>query len=63
MVDVRKLSLYKDKIDFKTNAKGRTDCTFTNYDSLDDKIDEFYYYKQFIKFGLVGLQEMQAAYP
>ena len=40
-----------DKIDFKTNAKGRTDCTFTNYDSLDDKIDGLYYYMQFIKFG------------
>ena len=41
----------KDKINFKTNAKGRTDCTFTNYDSLDDKIDNLYYYMQFIKFG------------
>jgi N-acetyl sugar amidotransferase len=41
----------KNKIDFKTNAKGRTDCTFTNYDSLDDKIDNLYYYMQFIKFG------------
>ena len=40
-----------DKIDFRTNAKGRTDCTFTNYDSLDDKIDNLYYYMQFIKFG------------
>lgn len=41
----------KDKINFKTNAKGRTDGTFTNYDSLDDKIDNLYYYMQFIKFG------------
>lgn len=41
----------KDKIDFRTNEKGRTDCTFTNYDSLDDKIDNLYYYMQFIKFG------------
>jgi N-acetyl sugar amidotransferase len=41
----------KDKIDFKTNVKGRTDATFTNYDSLDDKIDNLYYYMQFIKFG------------
>lgn len=41
----------KDKIDFKTNVKGRTDGTFTNYDSLDDKIDNLYYYMQFIKFG------------
>jgi N-acetyl sugar amidotransferase len=41
----------KDKVDFKTNPKGRTDCTFTDYDSLDDKIDNLYYYMQFIKFG------------
>jgi N-acetyl sugar amidotransferase len=41
----------KDKIKFKTNVKGRTDGTFTNYDSLDDKIDNLYYYMQFIKFG------------
>ena len=41
----------KDKINFKINAKGRTDGTFTNYDSLDDKIDNLYYYMQFIKFG------------
>ncbi|CAM8409974.1 WbuX, N-acetyl sugar amidotransferase [Candidatus Methylopumilus universalis] len=41
----------KDKIDFKINVKGRTDGTFTNYDSLDDKIDNLYYYMQFIKFG------------
>jgi N-acetyl sugar amidotransferase len=41
----------KDKIDFRTNVKGRTDGTFTNFDSLDDKIDNLYYYMQFIKFG------------
>jgi N-acetyl sugar amidotransferase len=41
----------KDKINFKTNVKGRTDGTFTNFDSLDDKIDNLYYYMQFIKFG------------
>ena len=29
----------------------RTDGTFTNYDSLDDKIDNLYYYMQYIKFG------------
>jgi len=38
-------------IDFATNAKGRTDGTFTNFDSLDDKMDDVYYYLQFIKFG------------
>jgi len=41
----------KDKFDFWTCAKGRTDGTFTNFDSLDDKIDDLYYYMQFIKFG------------
>lgn len=41
----------KDKYDFKTCAKGRTDGTFTNFDSLDDKMDNVYYYMQFIKFG------------
>lgn len=42
----------KDKIpDFKTNPSGRTSGTFTDFDSLDDKIDPLYYYMQFIKFG------------
>lgn len=41
----------KEKINFRTNAKGRTDGTLTNFDSLDDKIDDLYYYMQFIKFG------------
>lgn len=41
----------KDKIDFHTAPNGRTDGTFTNFDSLDDKIDNIYYYMQFVKFG------------
>ena len=41
----------KDKIDFRTDEKGRTDGTFTDFDSLDDKIDNLYYYMQYIKFG------------
>jgi N-acetyl sugar amidotransferase len=41
----------KTKIDFRTDPKGRTDGTFTDFDSLDDKIDNLYYYMQFIKFG------------
>jgi len=41
----------KDKFDFRTAEQGRTDGTFTNFDSLDDKIDNLYYYMQFIKFG------------
>lgn len=40
----------KEKIDFKT-AHQRTCGTFTDFDSLDDKFDDIYYYMQFIKFG------------
>ncbi len=36
---------------FKTNPHGRTKGTFTDFDSLDDKIDALYYYMQYIKFG------------
>ena len=41
----------KDKIEFRTEPNGRTNGTFTDFDSLDDKIDNLYYYLQFIKFG------------
>ena len=41
----------KDKIDFRLAENDRTDGTFTNFDSLDDKIDNLYYHMQFIKFG------------
>lgn len=41
----------RDKINFKTAPFQRTDGTFTNFDSLDDKIDTLYYYLQYIKFG------------
>ena len=41
----------KEIPDFKENEYGRTEGTFTNFDSLDDKIDDLYYYMQFIKFG------------
>ena len=41
----------RTKLDFMTHPSGRTDGTFTNFDSLDDKIDNLYYYMQFIKFG------------
>lgn len=40
----------KEKIDFRT-AENRTCGTFSNYDSLDDKMDDLYYYMQYIKFG------------
>lgn len=41
----------RDKIDFHTAPGGRTDGTFTDYDSLDDKIDTLYYHLQYVKFG------------
>ncbi len=41
----------RDKFDFRTAQGGRTDGTFTDFDSLDDKIDNLYYLMQFIKFG------------
>jgi len=33
------------------NSRGRTYGTFTDFDSLDDVMDDLYYYMQFIKFG------------
>ena len=36
---------------FKTNPNKRTRGTFTDFDSLDDKVDCLYYYMQYIKFG------------
>ncbi|MBF0595727.1 MAG: N-acetyl sugar amidotransferase [Candidatus Omnitrophica bacterium] len=41
----------KDKIDFHTCPAGRSEGTFTDFDSLDDKSDNLYYYMQYIKFG------------
>tara|TARA_Y100000590_G_C15717409_1_gene1012316 strand:- start:943 stop:2046 length:1104 start_codon:yes stop_codon:yes gene_type:complete len=38
-------------INFKTDQDGRTEGTFTDFDSLDDKIDSLYYYMQYIKYG------------
>lgn len=43
--------IQKHVLDFRTDPKGRTDGTFTNFDSLDDKIDNIYYYLQYVKFG------------
>lgn len=39
----------RERIDFRTVE--RTEGTFTNFDSLDDKMDNLYYYMQFVKFG------------
>lgn len=39
------------QIDFATHPAGRTPGTFTDFDSLDDKADNLYYYMQYVKFG------------
>lgn len=44
-------NIVKDSYPFWVHPKGRTCGTFTHFDSLDDKIDDLYYYMQFIKFG------------
>ncbi len=41
----------KTRIDFRIAPSGRTCGTFTNFDSLDDKFDDLYYFMQYIKFG------------
>lgn len=41
----------RDRIDFRRHPEGRTSGTFTDFDSLDDKMDPLYYYMQYIKFG------------
>lgn len=41
----------KERIPFKNHPAGRTVGTFTDFDSLDDKMDPLYYYLQYIKFG------------
>lgn len=37
---------------FEANPYGRTEGTYSKYNSLDDRIDGFHYYTTFIKFGL-----------
>jgi N-acetyl sugar amidotransferase len=41
----------RTRIPFQTHPRGRTPGTLTNFDSLDDKADDLYYYMQYIKFG------------
>lgn len=41
----------QQKIPFSTHPAGRTPGTFTDFDSVDDKFDNLYYYMQYIKFG------------
>jgi N-acetyl sugar amidotransferase len=47
----RNFELIRTKIAFATHPAGRTVGTFTDFDSLDDKSDNLYYYLQYIKFG------------
>ena len=44
-------SFVNSKFHFHKHPKGRTSGTFTDFDSLDDKSDNLYYYMQYIKFG------------
>jgi N-acetyl sugar amidotransferase len=37
---------------FEANPYGRTEGTYSKYNSLDDRIDGFHYYTTYIKFGL-----------
>lgn len=39
-----------DKVGFKANDQ-RTEGTYSKYNSLDDKVDNYFYYSMFIKFG------------
>lgn len=40
-----------EKTGFEVNPDGRTEGTYTKYQSLDDKVDGFHYYTWFIKTG------------
>ena len=48
-----------EKIDFEVNPE-RTEGTYQKYQSIDDKLDGFFYYTRYIKFG-VGRTMMDSA--
>ncbi len=48
-----------DKINFTANPE-RTEGTYSKYNSIDDKLDGFFYYTRYIKFG-VGRAMMDSA--
>ncbi len=48
---VKNLEIVENEVDFYRNKRGRTYGTFTDFDSLDDVMDDLYYYMQYIKFG------------
>jgi len=49
--ELNNFNFAKTHWNFHTTPFGRTEGTFTDYDSLDDKSDDIYYYMQYIKFG------------
>lgn len=51
----------KKYFNFKTNPNGRSEGTYTDFASLDDKTDGFHYYLMFIKFG-IGRASSDAAH-
>jgi N-acetyl sugar amidotransferase len=48
---VQNIELVENEVKFMRNNRGRTYGTFTDFDSLDDVMDDLYYYMQYIKFG------------
>jgi len=48
----RNLDVVKKYLGFNVIKNGRSEGTFTNFASLDDKIYSFHYYLAFIKFGI-----------
>lgn len=48
---LRNFEFISGQFPFATHPAGRTPGTFTDFDSLDDKSDNLYYYMQYIKFG------------
>jgi len=48
---VKNLETVEGSVEFKRNRRGRTYGTFTDFDSLDDVMDDLYYYMQYVKFG------------
>lgn len=48
----RNYEIATEYIGFKPNPDGRSEGTYTNFASLDDKVDRFHYYMGFIKFGI-----------
>ena len=48
----RHYKIAKEFTGFSPNLEGRSEGTYTNFASLDDKTDGFHYYMAFIKFGI-----------